>query len=303
MSFSRSDYPKNWSIKTYLEETRIRVEKRLAQLPLEQGRNTKAREAIRYALDTPGKRFRPMLTIATADIYKMGHDAFVLDCGVALECIHTSSLLFDDLPSMDDAGLRRGRKTTHKIYGEDQAILAGMCLIAEANLLLSDQPKAGKAMMQKKLECVQILNRSYSIEGLSGGQSDDLLNKSDLSFEELEYIHAKKTGSLFVACMEMGAVLGGATQKERQWLIDYARNLGLAFQIQDDLLDLADSSVTGKDQGKDEGKTTFVTIFGGDKCRKLYSDLIDVSLRNLEPFGKAADHLVALTQIIKSRKF
>lgn len=178
-----------------------------------------------------------------------------------------------------------------------------MCLIAEANLLISQGFENRKALISKKLECIQLLNRSYSIEGLSGGQSDDLLNKSQPGFKELEYIHAKKTGSLFVACLEIGAVLGGATQNERQWLVDYGRNLGLAFQIQDDLLDLDDSSVTGKDQGKDEGKTTFVTLFGGDKCKRLYSDLIDVSLQNLEPFGKAAEHLVALTQIIRARKF
>lgn len=118
MNFAKTVFPKNWNIKSYLEQIHTRVEARLADLPLEQGKPTRAREAIRYALDTPGKRFRPMLTIATADIYQKGQDELVLDAGVAVECIHTASLLFDDLPSMDDAALRRGRTTTHKVLGK-----------------------------------------------------------------------------------------------------------------------------------------------------------------------------------------
>ena len=282
MNKSRTQQPSNWSLEKYLGQHQNRIEERLSELPLATGRPTRVREAVRYVLASPGKRFRPLLTIAVADIYRKGHLELVLDAAVAIECIHTSSLIFDDLPSMDDASLRRGRATTHTRYGEDQAILAGMSLIAEANQLLSRSVKDGKATLQKKLACLHILNGAFSVEGLSGGQSNDLLNKTSLSFEELEYIHSRKTGSLFVASVEIGAVLGDATNRERQWLVSYAKSLGLAFQIQDDLLDLEDASVTGKDRGQDQGKTTFSKIFGLEKCRRLYQELIDVACRNLE---------------------
>ncbi len=298
-----NDKPSDWSIKGYLLEQKTRIETRLRQLPLAAGKTTRVREALAYALDSPGKRFRPLLLIATADIYRKGRLDLILDAAVAVECIHTASLIFDDLPSMDDAQLRRGRPTTHTRFGEGQATLAGMCLIGEANQLLAQHFKHRKALVQKKLEALWLLNGSFSIEGLSGGQSDDLLNKASLSFAELEYIHAKKTGSLFVACAEIAAVLCDASSKERSWLIAYAKNLGLAFQIQDDLLDLADSSLTGKDQGKDQGKTTFVDIFGAEKCQQLYMDLIDVALQNLLPFGSSALHLLELTKVIQSRTF
>ena len=256
-----------------------------------------------YALQSGGKRFRPLLVLAAADIYHRGQDPLFLDCAAAVECIHTASLIFDDLPCMDDAKLRRGRKPTHLLYGEDQAVLAGLSLIAEANLLLTAGVKDRKSLAQKKQECVAILNAAFSVEGLSGGQSDDLLNKSDLSLEEVEYIHAKKTGALFVACVEMAAVLADAKPNEREWLKAYAKNLGLAFQIQDDLLDLAGSETTGKDSHQDVGKTTFVKLAGKEKCESLARELMEVALQNLAPFGEAGFHLVALTRVIQKRMF
>jgi len=295
--------PADWNVRDYLAAQKKRIEDRLAQLPLTGGKPTRAREAMRYALDTQGKRFRPLLTIAAADIYRKGHDAFTLDCAVAVECVHTASLLFDDLPCMDDAALRRGRKTTHAIYGEDQAILAGMSLLAEANQMLTGEGRERRGALQKRLACLRALNASYSVEGLSGGQSDDLLNKPDLSFEELEYIHAKKTGSLFLACVALAAIVGDAPARERTWLENYAKNLGLAFQIQDDLLDLKDSAETGKDRLQDSGKTTFVSIFGAAECQRLYNDLLETALENLAPFGEAAFHVRQLTEIIRNRRF
>lgn len=298
---TKPKYPKGWSLQRYLAEQKARVEKRLDELPLVRGKATHAREAMRYALEAPGKRFRPLLTLATADIYRRGHLEEVLDCAAALECIHTASLIFDDLPCMDNANLRRGRETAHRVFGENQAILAGLSLIGEANQLVLRVLSNRRSQTQKKLECLTILNQSYSVEGLAGGQSDDLLNKSSLTLEEMEYIHAKKTGTLFIASMEIGAVLGGASAQERRWLKAYAKNLGLAFQIQDDLLDLQSSGTTGKDQFLDEGKTTFLKLVGVEKCRELYLALIDVALKNLAPFGDAAFHLFQLTRLIQQR--
>jgi len=263
---------------------------------------TVAREALTYALQTPGKRFRALLTIAVADIYRKGDDPLVLDAGVAVECLHTASLILDDLPSMDDASLRRGQPPTHHVYGEGQAILAALSLIAEANHLVASFKGERKSLMRKKLACLQSMSSAISLEGLSGGQSDDLCEKKDLTLEELEYIHAKKTGALFLACVEVAAILGDAPASERDWLQAYARNLGLAFQIRDDLLDQESTSrVTGKDVNLDAAKTTFVDIAGVKKCRELHQSLMTVALKNLEPFGKAARHLVALTQIIRDR--
>ena len=301
---SKPKVPSDWRIDEYLAAQKERVDARLKQLPLSPGKPTKAREAMRYALDSKGKRFRPLLTIAAADIYRLGHSDLVLDCAVAIECIHTASLVFDDLPCMDDAKLRRGRQPTHLVYGESQATLAGMSLIAEANQLVSRGTRERRrSLLQKRLECLHILNGSFSIEGLSGGQSDDLLNKTSLSLAEVEYIHAKKTGSLFVACVETAAVLADATPNERQWLKSFAKNLGLAFQIQDDLLDLKSSGETGKDQHQDQGKTNFVSLAGERQCRVLYNDLIEVALKNLEPFGASAFHLLELTRLIQQRPF
>ena len=297
----RNQFPSEWSIQQYLASQKKRVEDRIAKLPLGQGKATKAKEAMAYALNSPGKRFRPLLLLATTDIYQKGHLEIVLDAAVAVECIHTASLVFDDLPSMDNANLRRGRETTHRVFGEDQAILAGMSLIAEANMLLS-KFATEKKFWKKHLECLHILNESFSLEGLSGGQSDDLLKKADLGFQELEYIHAKKTGSLFVACTELASVLSDASPKERQCLNAFSKNLGLAFQIQDDLLDTADTAQTGKDQGQDRDRTTFVTIFGKKEATAIYEELIDVALRSLTPFGDAAHHLHQLTAIIRQRQ-
>ena len=300
MILSKISRPRGWKLETYLADQKKRVEQRLTSLPLADGKPTRAREAMVYSLATPGKRFRPLLTIATADVYRQGHQPVVLDAAVAVECVHTASLIFDDLPCMDDAQLRRGRKPTHLLYGEDQAVLAGLSLIAEANRLISSHARERGGRL-KKLECLDLLNASYSIEGLSGGQSDDLLNKVSLTIEELEYIHAKKTGALFIAAVELGAVLGDATAGERQWLKAFAKNLGLAFQIQDDLLDRVDSATTGKDSHKDANKTTFVSILGEEQCRQLYNELIEVALQNLVPFGDSAFHLREITERIRVR--
>jgi len=291
-------------IPTYLAEHKARVEARLGVLANRAAeRDTLALKALRYALDAPGKRFRPLLTLAVADVYRRGDDPLALDCAVAVECVHTASLIFDDLPCMDDAALRRGRKPPHLIFGEGQAVLAGMALIAEANRLVIHAGGKRKSQLEKKLDCLELLNRAYSLDGLSGGQSDDLMNRTDLGLEELETIHAQKTGALFIAGVALACRVCDAPERERAWLTAYAKNLGLAFQIRDDLLDLEDAAVTGKDRGKDAGKVTFVDLAGEAACRRLYGQLMDAALANLSPLGRAAVHLAELTAIIRDRSF
>ena len=271
------------------------------ELPQFVDKPLRVKDAVSYVLKTPGKRFRALLTIAVADLYKKGHLDQVLKAAGAVECVHNASLVFDDLPCMDNATLRRGKKPVHLVFGEDQAILAAMCLIAEANKLLCQPLNDRRSGLQNKLECLAILNEGYSMEGLSGGQSNDLHNNVNLSVEELEYIHSKKTGSLFIASVELAAVLCGARAQERHWLKNYARNLGLAFQIRDDLMDLERPEITGKNSGQDEEKTTFVKILGVSKSRVLYEELMDSALKNLAPFGGSAFHLTDLTQVIRKR--
>lgn len=291
------------NIGAYLKESRRRVEERLnAVAGASAERDTLARKALRYAVETPGKRFRPLLVLAAADVYRRGDEDTVLDCAAAVEFVHTASLIFDDLPCMDDAHLRRGRETPHRIFGEGQAVLAGLSLIAAANRLITALPGERKGMLRKKVALVDVLNRAYSLEGLSGGQSDDLLNRKDLSLENLEFIHAKKTGALFIACVELACILCDAPKAEAAMLCNYAKNLGLAFQIRDDLLDLESSDVSGKDSGLDAEKVTFVDLAGVDKCREIYEALMEAAMRNLAPFGAAAGHLVDLTNVIRARK-
>ena len=301
MILSGTTVPPEWTVARYIREQQDRIESVLAQLSRVESRETQAGRALRYALATPGKRFRPLLVIATADIYKAGHSQAILDCALAIECLHTASLILDDLPCMDDAGLRRGLSPTHIKFGEDQAILAALALVAEANNLVIGNPEARKPSQRRRLACLAVLNASYSLQGLCGGQSEDLLAKPSLTLADLEYIHARKTGALFQACTEIAAIIGGANTNERKWLKAFAKNLGLAFQIQDDLLDQGDPAITGKDTNSDAGKVTFLTLLGEARCRDLFGALIDTALKNLKPFGSGAFHLVALTDVIRAR--
>jgi len=294
--------PANWSVEAYLVKNIEILEARLRQLPLMVDGETRAGRAARYALGSPGKRFRPLLVMAAADIYRMGQLPLTIDAGCAIECLHTASLILDDLPCMDDARMRRGLATTHVEFGEDQAILAAMALIAEADHVVTTRTPARRGNL-KKLNLIRgVLHRSYALSGLCGGQSEDLLDRRDLSLEQLEFIHAKKTGSLFIACVEMAGIIGGATGVERDWLVSYAKNLGLAFQIRDDILDASSSASTGKDRNQDWAKTRFVDLIGMDESERLYDSLMGNAMAHLQQFQEAAFHLRELTGVIWKRE-
>ena len=294
--------PSNWSVKDYLAKQGQLIEQRLASLPLLADDDTVAKSAMTFALGSRGKRFRPLLVIAAADIYRLGQEPVAIDAGCAIECLHTASLILDDLPCMDDARLRRGRVTTHLKFGEDQAILAAMALIAEADRVLGARMSTRRSAQKMLHQLRDVLHRSYSLAGLCGGQSEDLLDRKDLSLEDLEFIHAKKTGALFIACVEMAAIIGNANAVERQWLIAYAKNLGLAFQVQDDILDVSGSGDIGKDRDQDKSKTSFVDLIGLTESRRLCDSLMQTALAHLEQFREAASHLRALTEVIWNRK-
>ncbi len=253
--------------------------------------------AMAYTLLAPSKRVRPVLTLLCAQLCG-GSAARGLPAAAAVELIHASSLILDDLPSMDDAALRRGRATNHKVFGEAIAILAAFALL---NLSFGTISKAYDPDLAARLTA--LLSGAVGNDGLIGGQAADLLATDQvIGFEMLERIHRGKTGALFVAAAASGALTAGASPETVASLTAYAKNLGLAFQIIDDLLDVeGDPAETGKDVREDVRKTTFVSFSGVDGARQLARELCDTADRALVPFGKRADRLRELSVFVASR--
>jgi geranylgeranyl pyrophosphate synthase len=239
-------------------------------LPVAGTRPARLHEAMRYSLQAGGKRLRPVLVLATAELFGVKDDS-ALPAAVAIECLHTYSLIHDDLPCMDNDDLRRGRPTAHRQYDEATALLAGDALLTHAFFLLAEayasQPVLAHALMRE-------LADAAGSRRLIGGQMEDLLaeKKTDATPDELEFIHLNKTAAMIEAAMVMGGLIGGANEDGINSLRLAGRHLGLAFQIIDDLLDTtADTATLGKTAGKDAkaGKTTFVKVHGLEKSRQF----------------------------------
>ena len=223
-------------------------------------------EAMRYSLLAGGKRVRPVLTCAFAELFG-GEWEKAVPLGCALELIHSYSLIHDDLPCMDDDDLRRGKPTCHKVYGETLAVLAGDALQPEAFAILA---AAEGLSAQQRIDAVAVLARAAGGDGMVAGQVLDLDGKCR-SREQVELLHSLKTGAMIAAAAELGCVAANAAPEQRQAARDYAREVGLAFQIRDDMLDvIADQTEFGKPIGSDreEGKTTFVDLIGLDGCER-----------------------------------
>ena len=257
-------------------------------LPKEEGYQKTVLEAMNYSVSAGGKRLRPMLMLET---YRMfgGTSKVIEPFMAAIEMIHTYSLIHDDLPAMDNDEYRRGRKTTHVVYGEAMAILAGDALLnyafetaASAFVLDEGNPAIGKAFM--------ILASKAGVYGMIGGQVVDVESEGQpLEREKLDFIYDLKTGALIEASMLIGAVLAGASEKEQQAILQVAKDVGLAFQIQDDILDVtSDMETLGKPIGSDEKnhKTTYVTIRGLAQAQK---DVEKISERALEGVASLSD--------------
>jgi farnesyl diphosphate synthase len=253
-----------------------------AALPAEDVPPAELHRAMRYAVLGGGKRLRPLLVYAAG--HALGCDGPVLDApACAVELIHAYSLVHDDLPAMDDDALRRGRPTCHIVFGEAMAILAGDALQALAFELLAQapvDPAIGMAMQRA-------LGRACGAEGMAGGQALDLAAVgSTLSLDELEHMHACKTGALIRASVQLGAMAAGADSGTLDALDHYARAVGLAFQVRDDILDVeGESAVIGKTAGKDAAadKPTFPSILGLDASRTRLAQLTDEALAALGP--------------------
>ena len=257
----------SFDFKAYLNEARERVE---AALDASMGpeRPESLREAMRYSLLAGGKRLRPILCLAACEL--VGGDASkAMPTAVALEMIHTMSLIHDDLPAMDNDDLRRGRPTNHKVYGDAMAILAGDALLSRAFEMVA--VRSADVPAERLVKVVGELAMVSGAPGLVGGQVVDLeCEGKQVDLETLEYIHLHKTAALLRACVVTGALIGGANEAQVQAMRIYANGIGLAFQIVDDILDVtASSEVLGKTAGKDllADKTTYPKLLGLEPSR------------------------------------
>ncbi len=299
---------KTMEIQAYLRERRELVEAALARLMLSaSGPFARHIEAMRYSLFSGGKRLRPILCLAAADAVDGSEAARqgAMPPACALECIHTYSLIHDDLPAMDDDEFRRGKPTNHTVYGEAEAILAGDGLLTWAFELLSGKATAGLPE-QARLAIIQCIARAAGPLGMVGGQSLDMLYQGrDAGYDVLHSIHKSKTGALICAAIEAGAIAAGASREQTRALHDYGTQVGLAFQIVDDLLDLESTmEELGKSVGKDveAGKLTFPAIFGVETSHIMARDAVGAAQKALADFDEKADPLRALARYIVERR-
>ena len=262
--------------------------------------------AVRYSLFAGGKRIRPILVLASGEaVGGKPEDLMPLAC--AVEMIHTYSLIHDDLPAMDDDDLRRGKPTSHKVFGEAIAILAGDALLTRAFALLAEMPPAaGLDGMRQRLLATAILGEACGTTGLIGGQVEDLESEGrSVSAEALERLHRAKTGALLGACVRGGAVLGGAPAEERECLGRYAQAIGLAFQVKDDILDTTEGAdQLGKTAGKDAAarKATYVSVHGLAGAQSLCARLLKEAEEAIAPLGSRGEELLGIARLIVERR-
>jgi geranylgeranyl diphosphate synthase type II len=271
----------------HLAELAARVDRRLpVLLPAPDERPEAVHRAMHYALTSPGKRVRPVLTLAVAELFGSRAEP-VLDLACAVEMVHACSLVLDDLPAMD----------------ENVALLASLALLNRAYALVAEGAHRLALRRYTAEDMIHHLAAAIGSEGLIGGQALDLLSSpADLDLDLLEYIHSHKTGALFMAAGELGAMAADARRRDLEVVSRYAKNLGLAFQIADDLLDaLSTPEETGKDTGKDVSKVTFVKLLGVTGAQALAEELLGFAVESLAPLGRKADPLRGLALFVRHR--
>lgn len=290
------------NLNKYLSEKTELINRALkVLLPGEEDYPQNLHKAMHYSLFAGGKRLRPALVLAACE--SVGGDIdLAMNTACAFECVHTYSLIHDDLPAIDNDDLRRGRPTCHKAFGEATAILAGDALLtaafeAMAATKTADKPPVLKAILE--------LSRASGSTGMIGGQMIDIESEGkEIPFPVLEYIHIHKTGELILAAIRCGAMLGNAADEELDALTKYGKSIGLAFQIADDILDVEGSPAEmGKNTGGDEkkGKATYPSLIGLEESKRRAAELVDIAVHALSGFDKKADALRAIARYIVLR--
>ena len=293
-----------FELETYLKQRAALVERALADsVPASNGPAARLSEAMRYSLLDGGKRLRPILALASSEaVGGTIEDAIAFAC--AVEMIHTYSMVHDDLPCMDNDDLRHGKPTNHKVYGDALATLVGDALLTDAFGVLARALAARSPAMAAAT--IAELSEAAGSAGMVAGQVIDLLGEGrTMNLEQLEYLHSKKTGALFLASVRGGARLGGATPAQLESLTTYGRALGLCFQVVDDLLDVeASTEQMGKRTQKDHaaGKNTYPGIIGIEESRKLARDLERRAIGAIASLSNRAEPLRAIASFVVERR-
>ncbi len=262
-------------------------------------------KSIRYSLLNTGKRIRPILMLAVADLFGKPYEN-VLAFACAAEMIHTYTLIHDDLPSMDNDDYRRGRLTNHKVFGEAIAILAGDALLTEAFRIMTEASIKNRLSPKRTLEAIYEIAYGCGINGVVSGQVMDILSENKkIDMPTLQYIHTHKTGALIVAVIRAAAILCFARKKDLERLTEYGKCLGLAFQIQDDILDVEGSfEKLGKKPGVDSArkKNTYPSLVGMEESKEMISRLADRAYKMLLPYDEKAKYLRSFIFYLQNRQ-
>lgn len=289
---------------TLIRETASLIEAALDEsLPTEEGPLGRVVDAMRWGALDGGKRLRPFLVVASADMFDAPRERSVR-VGVAVEMIHCYSLIHDDLPAMDDSDLRRGRPSVHKKFDDATAILAGDALLTQAFEILAEEPTHPDGAVRCRIALE--LAKASGKAGMVGGQMIDIYaEQKDFDLDGVSQLQRLKTGALIRFSTIGGAIVGGAKEDEIAALSDYARDLGLAFQIVDDILDAtADADVLGKPAGQDAemDKATFIKLMGMDGAKQKAAELVESAKSRLDRFGDAAAPLKGAADFVFQRK-
>lgn len=290
-------------MKEKLAELKAAVEARLSQL-MENDAPQLLRDSMAYSLEAGGKRIRPAMNLMANELLG-GDREEALDLACAIEMIHTYSLIHDDLPALDNDTLRRGRATNHVVFDEAQAILAGDGLLNYAYEVMLQNALRHPKNAAAHLQAMNIMARAAGVAGMIAGQVQDVfLEGKEISFEQLSYIHVHKTGDMITGALLSGLELCHPSQQQREALRRYGENVGLVFQIVDDVLDVTAGEELGKSRGKDalEGKTTYASLFGIEQSMRIAKEKNEEAKKALEIFGAKAETLYALADSMLSRK-
>lgn len=262
-------------------------------------------EAMKYSLDAGGKRLRPILLMESAALFNSDiEDTIPYAC--AMEMIHTYSLIHDDLPAMDDDDLRRGKPTNHKVFGEGIAVLAGDGLLNYSFEIMLNHALKNEKNSYKYVKAMNEIAKAAGVKGMIAGQVVDLESENKkIDKDTLDFIHMNKTSAMIIGSMRAGAIIGGANDSELENITNYAKNIGLAFQVVDDILDIVgDEKKLGKDIGSDleNNKSTYPSLFGIDKSRDIAKNLINDAKKYISEFDEKNEFLNCLADYIIDRE-